>query len=117
MEQVFSANQFTATKWETAEQKAKFANHFVRFATNGCRATMFPQWFYTRLSMTFGHIAHYDRSGFYSTWFSDRAGASEFFDRVAGWVAYGDPEYTYSDVERALQQWVLNNPHRLIYGA
>lgn len=65
---MFTANQFTATKWESAEQKAKFANHFVRFVKSGFKPTLFYSWFYKRLSMTFGHIAHFNRQGFWHTW-------------------------------------------------
>jgi hypothetical protein len=102
--QVFKAEQFRATKWETAEDKAKFANHLVRFINSGYNPNLFYDWFYRRLSMTFGHIAHFNRHGFYDVWFTGRESRREFIHHLMMWPCYGDPEYTYSDVEKALQQ-------------
>jgi len=95
---------FTATKWNTAEDKEKFFKHFQKFVSSGYKWTLFPKWFYTRLSMTFGHIAHYDRAGFYSTFFQDAAGIEQFARMTMGATCYGDPDCTYSDVETAIQQ-------------
>lgn len=117
MKAEFTASQFVPTQWETAEQKAKFANQFVRFVTGGMKYTLFPKWFYQRLCGMFGHIAHTSQRGFYGYWFSNRADATAFCNNVEDWVAYGDPTYTYSDVERALSQWMINHPHRVIYGS
>lgn len=101
----FSADQFTPTEFATAAQKARFANNFVQFVLSGFDRKKFPKWFYTRLSMTFGHIAHYNQEGFYATWFSATDKQRKFIDRLREWVAYGDPKYTFSDVERQLVHW------------
>ena len=77
---MFNASQFTATQHSTAEDKAKFANQFVKFVQSDFRSKEFPIWFYQRLSMTFGHIAHYDRGGFFHTFFDDQEGKLEFID-------------------------------------
>lgn len=108
----FSAAQFTATAYDTADDKAKFANHAVRFATAGFPDTLFPRWFYTRLSMTFGHIAYFSQSGFYGTWFSSPAKRLDWLRYVARGGAYGypgDPAFTYCDVERVLKVWVIQS--------
>ena len=55
----FSATLFTPTKWDTAEDKEKFANHFVRFVNSGYKHKLFYKWFYQRLSNTFHHIARH----------------------------------------------------------
>ena len=102
MEKPFTPERFTPTKWESAEQKAKFANHMVRFIDKGYPITLFHKWFYIRLSMCFNHIAHFNRHGFYCEWFKDRESQKEFHRNMMDWKCYGDPEYTYSDVERAL---------------
>ena len=52
--------------------------------------------------MTFGHIAHYDSAGFYETFFESDEGKREFIDQCMAWRCYGDPAFTYSDVERAV---------------
>ena len=106
MEKIFNASQFVPTKYSTAEEKAKFANQFVKFVDNGCQLKHFPKWFYRRLSMTFGHIAHYNLEGFYDTWFCHPSSLWNFIQHTLGYPCYGDPEYTYSDVEKAIQEWL-----------
>ena len=106
MKKVFTADQFTPTQWDTAEQKAKFANHFKRFLEADMPQTLFYDWFYKRLSMTFGHIAHYDRGGFYATFFQSLSDKVEFLKiTLSSWLS-GDPARTYSDVEQALREWL-----------
>jgi hypothetical protein len=56
--------------------------------------------------MCFGHIAHVDRPTFYETWFTSDQGRLHFFEKTLKWPCWGDPEYTFSDVERAIQQEV-----------
>jgi hypothetical protein len=115
MKAPFTATMFTSTKWDTAADKAKFANHFAHFVEAGMPETLFPKWFYTRLSMTFGHIAHFDRGGFYDTWFSDDAAKLAFLKHTIEWVnggnAVGDPAFVYVDVERRLAAWVVATPY------
>jgi hypothetical protein len=94
-------------QYDSAEDKARFANHLVRFASSGFVLSLFPDWFYKRLSMCFGHIAHYDRAGFYSTWFQDDAARMRWTENAVEYHAYGDPHYTYCDVERAVQAWLV----------
>jgi len=98
-----SACVFCPTKWDSAEQKKKFMKHFLRFAEKGFPESLFPKWFYQRLSNTFGHIAHYNRAGFYGTFFTTPKGRVDFLRICLDYPCYGDPAYTYSDVERAIQ--------------
>ncbi len=105
MKTVFVAQQFTHTQWDTREDKAKFANHFVRFVESGYKETLFHDWFYKRLSNTFGHIAHYDREGFYATMFTSPQSRLRFAHITSEQGGYGDPKFTYSDVESALKRW------------
>ena len=102
----FTAEQFRPTQWDTAEEKARFANAFVRFVESDFKATLFPKTFYRRLSMTFGHIAHYDQGGFYATFFTTALGKVRFLEQCVTWDCCGDPAYTYSDVETALRAWI-----------
>jgi Transposase/zinc-finger of transposase IS204/IS1001/IS1096/IS1165 len=62
----------------------------------------FHEGFYRRLSNTFGHIANYDSAGFYGRFFLTAADKLEFLEQCVSWPCYGDPTYTYSDVERAI---------------
>ena len=102
----FAADQFTPTKWDTAKDKAAFATQFVRFAKSGFALKHFTDKFYRRLSNTFGHIAHYDRGGFWSEFFTTPGDKVRFLEQTVQWPCYGDPAWTYSDVERELQKWL-----------
>jgi hypothetical protein len=102
----YSASEFTPTQWDTAQDKAHFANQFVRFVHGQFNARFFTDRFYRRLSMTFGHIAHYNRGGFWAEFFTSTEDIVRFLEQTVAHPCYGDPEWTYSDVERALQSWL-----------
>jgi hypothetical protein len=102
----FQPSQFTPTKWETAQDKARFANQFARFVRSDFAVEHFSDRFYRRLSMTFGNIAHYNRDGFWSDFFAATADKVRFLEQTLQHPCYGDPAWTYSDVERALQEWL-----------
>jgi hypothetical protein len=105
----FTADRFTPTKWDSADKKAKFAKQFIRFVLSDFSMKQFPKTFYVRLSMTFGHIAHFNQHGFYETFFNTTEGKVRFLRMTLQHPCYGDPAWTYSDVERALQSWLREN--------
>jgi hypothetical protein len=47
-----------------------------------------------------------DRPTFYETWFICDHDRMRFLEKTLKWPCWGDPEYTFSDVERAIQQEV-----------
>jgi len=100
----FTAAEFTATKWDTNDDKAKFANDLCRFMAADFKLTLFTDRSYRRLANTFGHIAHYDRHGFVAEFFNDLRGKVDFLEQTLSWQPRGDPAWTYSDVERAVRQ-------------
>jgi len=55
----FLPSDFTATKFSTAADKAEFGNTLLRFIDSKWASALFTKSFYNRLSMSFGHIAHY----------------------------------------------------------
>jgi hypothetical protein len=55
----FSPSEFVPTEFSTAADKADFGNTFLHFVDADCAQNLFTKKFYNRLSMTFGHIAHY----------------------------------------------------------
>jgi hypothetical protein len=61
---------------------------------------------YNRLGMTFGMIAHFDLSGFWSEFFTRTEDKAHFLERIVTFPCHGDPEYTYSDVEKAIKSRV-----------
>jgi hypothetical protein len=105
----FTADQFTPTRWEDAEEKARFARRFIRLVESDFAERDFPQALYRRLSSCFGHIAHYNRRGFYEEFFTATEGKVRFLRMTLAHSCCGDPAFTYSDVERALQSWLHQN--------
>ena len=97
-------DQFVATKWSTAEDKAKFANALMKFIASGFPWPAFSKALYQRLSNTFGNIANYNRDQFYSVFFERDADKVVFLDQTLRWPCHGDPTYTFCDVERAVQR-------------
>ena len=105
----FTADRFTPTQHSTAEEKAKFCNDFAKFILGGFPRSMFKSAFYRRLSNIFGHVAHYDETGFYETSFADPEKQRQFVLNIHRWVPLGDPRFCWSDVERELKSWAATN--------
>jgi len=103
----FQPSQFTSTEFSTAADKAAFGNHFLHFVDSGWKRALFNKSFYNRLSMCFSHIAHYNIEGFYSTWFESERDQLEFLRHTLKFPCYGSPEFTFCDVERAIQSEIL----------
>ncbi len=103
----FATDRFTATRHSTAEGKARFCDTFVRFVVRGFDRKAFTTRFYQRLSLIFGHIAHFNADGFWEIWFSTPARQRQFVQRVHEWVAMGDPHFCWSDAERELKSWIV----------
>jgi hypothetical protein len=100
----FVPSEFVPTKFSTAADKAEFGNAFLHFIESEWKETLFTKTFYNRLSNTFGHIAHYNRPAFYSIWFTSDADRLRFLEQELEWPCWGDAEFTFCDVERALQR-------------
>jgi hypothetical protein len=111
----FLPSDFKATKFSTAADKAEFGNTLLRFIESEWASALFTKSFYSRLSMCFGHIAHYCRSQFYEEWFSSVAAQVLFLKHTLRFPCYGDPEYTFSDVERAIQREIVNRNYLARY--
>ena len=107
----FRSENFTPTKWATTEEKAKISNRLTRFILGGFQQSSFTKGMYQRLSNMFGHIAHYDINGFYSTWFTNIRLCRDWAEYITGsWLSgIGDPKFTWSDAEKALTQWIQDN--------
>lgn len=99
----FTAEQFTATKWDTAAEKADFANKLCRFMAVDFPENLFTKKLYNRLSLSFGMIAHFERGCFYNHFFQDLRGKISSLEEVLAWRPCGLPEFTYRDVECAIQ--------------
>ncbi len=111
----FLPSDFTATKFSTAADKAEFGNALLRFIESEWASALFTKSFYNRLSMCYGHIAHHNRTQFYEEWFSSLATQVRFLKHTLRFPCYGDPEYTFSDVERAIQREIRNRNYLARY--
>jgi hypothetical protein len=111
----FLPSDFTATKFSTGADKAEFGNTFLRFIESEWAPALFTKSFYNRLSMCFSHIAHYNRTQFYEEWFSSVPAQVRFLKHTLRFPCYGDPEYTFSDVERAIQREIVNRNYLARY--
>ena len=78
----------------------------MRFVQSDFAVKHFTDKFYRRLSNMFGHIAHYDRAGFWETFFTTSADKVQFLEQTCQYPCYGDPAWTFCDVERVLQAWL-----------
>jgi hypothetical protein len=109
----FQASNFTATQWNTAEDKARLANKLTKFILNGFQQASFTKEMYKRLSNMFSHIAEYNIQGFYSVWFEDDQACLKWAENaVRGGLlglVVGDPRFTWSDVEKAIKRWMIEN--------
>ena len=99
-------SEFVPTKYSSAAEKAEFGNALLHFLDAECPQELFTKKLYNRISMAFGHIAHYDRAGFYDTWFTSARHKAAFIEKTLRWPCHGDPEYTFSDIEHAVQRAV-----------
>ena len=104
----FSPSQFIPTRWSTAEEKARFGNALLHFVDSGFARNLFTDRLYGRLSNCFGHIAHYNSTGFYEEWFLSLTAQVRFLEHTLRFPCYGDPEFTFSDVESEIQREVRN---------
>jgi hypothetical protein len=93
-------SQFVATKWNTETEKAKFGDELLRLIAEDFPKHLFTKVFYNKLYLTFGHIAHFSHAGFYEYFFTDRPGRIEFLDQTISYPCYGDPNFTFSDLEK-----------------
>lgn len=98
-----TADQFVPTRFSTAEDKAKFCNDLLRFIAEGFPRQRFTKALYSRLSHTFGHIAHYNANGFWSVFFEDTLCRLEFLKLTVAYPCYGDPRHTFRDVEELVR--------------
>ena len=115
----FTAKDFTTTNFATAEDKAKWVNRFTKFILGGFQRSSFKKEIYQQLQHMFGHCAEYDLNGFYLTWFEDTYKCLHWVETTAtSWlVGIGQPQFTWSDVEIKLVNWIRdNNIHDQIAG-
>jgi hypothetical protein len=111
----FDASQFVATRWNSAADKGSFGNTYLHFIESEWKRSLFTKSFYQRLSNCFGHIAHNDIHGFYDTWFTRDRHRLGFLKNTLSWPCWGDPTFTYSDVESTIKKQVRARNYVALY--
>src|SRR5713101_6462496 len=101
---------FNGAQFLSAREKALVLKAWVRFLMNGLRWEDFSDRLYTHLSLHCSFIAHYNRAGFYATYFEngedtkrflsqfDKRGECRSVEYGASWWLGGD----YEDVNEAM---------------
>lgn len=107
----FDASQFVSYEKVyddsyTAAGKAKTAAALADFVLSDFSQKKWKKGLYKKLSCMFGHIAEYDMHGFYHVWFRSTAAKVRWIQNVLNSPCYGEPAFTHSDVERAIQTWL-----------
>lgn len=103
----YSTERFTPTMWGTPDEKSDLATRFVRFVESGFAVELFTASLYRGLAQMFGFIAEGSIDGFFATHFATPEARVRFVRQCVNHDVYSDPLYTYSDVERALSDWLI----------
>lgn len=96
--------QFTDVEYMTADDKQKLVRAWTTFVKHGFQWSHFSDRIYKHLSLHVGHIAHFDRGGFWQTWFKDGEDRLAFIDHFLSYRVMDD----YFDVHTAMKA-VLND--------
>lgn len=102
---------FKTVKFMTAAEKEKVLKDWIRFIRGGCKFSQFTKALYNHLIQHCSFIAHYNRAGFYDTYFAPPANGSVFFRQFNrsydcksveyGWdIWLSDPDY--ADINNAM---------------
>ncbi len=109
-------SHFTDAQYMTAQQKRRVLGDWVRFFTGGMEFKRFTKRLYQHLTLHCSFIAHFNRQGFYQTYFAAPEALQLFldqFDRSKGcvsteygmtyWIRDGnDVSQQYYDLNEAL---------------
>jgi hypothetical protein len=110
MKTITPAPAFTATQCYSVEDKSMFYFKFTKFILAGSLPSQLTASLYRRLSTLFMHIAHFNQDGFCDVWLANDAKRLAFIERLLQYSPVGNPANTWSDVEWAIQRWLVNHP-------
>ena len=79
----FTADEFHATRFTSAEEKAKVVNDTIRFINADAPEASSSRLLNKADSLHFGHIAYNDRSGFHFVWFATARKRLNFVEQIA----------------------------------
>lgn len=111
------STSYTSTRFMTAADKGRVAKQWERFLESNMARDKFGAKLYDHLHLHCGHIAHYDRDGFYAEWFAAPGKRIEFIQRWAddyqtgrlSWGANSD----YDDLNAAMYKTLTQHADRI----
>ncbi len=107
-------SHFTDAQYMTAQQKRRVLGDWVRFFKNGATFKRFTKRLYEHLTLHCSYIAHFNRHGFFDTYFGNPEGLQHFldqFDRSKGCVSteYGMTYWIRDGNDVSAEYYDLNN--------
>jgi len=110
----FNTSHFQDAKFMTAKEKQRVLRAWERFLKNGLQFQHFTKALYNHLIQHCSFIAHYDRHGFFRTYFvnpEDTKGFLDQFDRSKGCVSveYGDNYWIRDSNSVCKEYYDINN--------
>lgn len=91
--------RFKSVKFMTAEEKEKVLKTWKRFIKSDFQEKSFTERLYQHLILHCSFIAHYDKAGFYSTYFRNPKDAVEFIRQF-------DKDFGYNSAEYGMDYWI-----------
>lgn len=93
---------FKDAQFLTAKEKEKLVKNMKSFLKNDFSITTFTDALYKHFSLHCGFIAHYDRNGFWNTYFTSPEGKVRWAKAFCGYSEMGD----YTDVNKVLKEMI-----------
>jgi len=88
--------EFKDALFMTAEEKLRVIRAWERFVGGGFKNSSFTDALYHHLTLHCSFIAHYDKAGFYSTYFVDPDATVSFLHQFDSDFGYRSVEYNYA---------------------
>lgn len=96
---------FADSKFMRAKEKELVFKNWKSFLRHGLKKEHFTKRLYEHLHLNCGFIAHYSRSGFYSTFFENGQDTERFFEHFCRYTAQNYGAYReYDDLNTAMRQ-------------
>ncbi len=111
---LIDTSHFTDAQYMTAPQKRRVLGDWARFFAGGMEFKRFTKRLYQHLTLHCSFIAHFNRRGFYDTYFADPEALQSFldqFDRSKGCVSveYGMTYWIRDGSEESAEHYDLND--------
>ena len=90
---------FKDAEFMTAEEKKKVLKNWERFLSNGFQWNNFTSRLYEHLHLHCSFIAHYNRAGFYATYFEQPDDTAKFLKQF-------DKDYDCVSIELGMRVWL-----------